>query len=104
MANREYKKEKKLKENFPNKETKFIDIFLSLFNDALLAKQTWRLLHDTSSLFYIVFKAKFFPNTSVMEAKVPTNASYAWKSLMKGRDVIKCGVRWRIGLGRSVYI
>ena len=77
---------------------------LSLFNDALLAKQTWRLLHDTSSLFYRVFKAKFFPNTSVMEAKVPTNASYAWKSLMKGCDVIKRGARWRIGSGRSLYI
>ena len=77
---------------------------LSLFNDALWAKHTWRLLHDTSSLFYRVFKAKFFPNTSVMEAKVPANASYAWKSLMKGHDVIKHGARWRIASGRSVHI
>ena len=93
-----------MKENFPNEETNFTDVFLSLFNDALLAKQTWRLLHDTSSLFYRVFKAKFFPNTSVMEVKVSPNALYAWKSLMKGHDVIKRGVRWRLGLGRSVYI
>ena len=32
---------------------------LSKFNDALLAKQTWCLLHDKSSFFYRVFKAKF---------------------------------------------
>ena len=57
-----------------------------------------------SSLFYRFFKAKFFPNTSVMEDKVLANALYAWKSLIKGRDVIKRGVRWRIGLGKSVYI
>lgn len=80
----------------------FKDLFL--FHDALLAKQMWRLLHDTNSLFYKVFKAKFFPNSSVLEATNPANASYAWKSLMHGREVIKRGGVWRIGLGNSVHI
>lgn len=77
---------------------------LSNFNDALLAKQTWRLLHDTNSLFYRVFKARFFPNSSVMEATTPTNASYAWRSLVHGREVIRRGGAWRIGLGKSIHI
>ena len=77
---------------------------LSLFNDALLAKQTWRLLHDKSSLFYYVFKAKYFPDTSVMEEKILANSLYAWKSIMKGRNVIKWGAKWRIGLGKFVHI
>ena len=77
---------------------------ISLFNDALLAKHTWRLLHDTNSLFYQVFKAKFFPTTLVMETKILANASYAWRSIMRGKDVIKRGSRWRIGSGSLVHI
>ena len=76
---------------------------LSLFNDAFLAIQTWRLLHDKSSLFYRVFKAKYFPDTLVMEAKIPANSSYAWKSIMKGRNVIEQGAKWRIGSGKAIH-
>ena len=77
---------------------------LAMFKDALLAKQTWRLLHDTESLFYRVFKEKFFPNSSIMEASVPSSSSYAWRSIIHGKDVIKKGSAWRIGNGKSARI
>ena len=42
---------------------------LALFNDSLLAKQAWRLLKNQDSLFYKVFKARFFTKCLIMEAK-----------------------------------
>ena len=62
---------------------------LSMFNDSLLAKQTWRLLKNPDSLLSKVFKANFFPNCSIFEAKDSRSASYAWRSILKGRDVIQ---------------
>lgn len=76
----------------------------TLFKSALLAKQTWLLLHNKNSLFYRVFKSKFFPNCLVMDAKDSQNGSYEWRSILKGRDFIKNGARWRIGNGNPVNI
>ena len=42
---------------------------LALFNDSLLAKHAWWLLQNSDSLFFKFFKARFFPNYSIMEAK-----------------------------------
>ena len=50
---------------------------LKKFNEAMLAKQVWRLIHDKESLFYRVFKVKFFPTGDVFDAKIKSG-SYAW--------------------------
>ena len=75
---------------------------LAMFNDSPLAKQAWCLLQNTTSLFYRVFKAKFFPDNTIMEAKDSRVGSYAWRSILKGRDVIQRGSRCWVGDGRKI--
>ena len=48
-----------------------------------------------------MFKAKYFPRGSIFEASAATR-SYAWQSILKLREVISLGMRWKIGNGRSI--
>ena len=72
--------------------------------DSLLAKQVWRMVNNQDSLCHRVFKAWFFPDCSILEAKDSTLGSYAWKSIISARDVIREGMVWRIGNGQSIKI
>lgn len=47
---------------------------------------------------------QYFPNTSFLEAVVPTHSSYAWRSITHGRDLIIQGSKWRVGNGSLISI
>ena len=74
------------------------------FNLALLAKQAWRLIHNTHSLFYRVYKSRYFPNCSFMDAELGNNPSYVWRSLMVARDIITEGSVLRMGDGWCIEV
>ena len=77
---------------------------LHAFNLAMLAKQAWRLIHNNGSLVYRVYRARYFPNTSFLEAELGNNHSFVWCSLLAARDIIHAGSRWTIGDGRNVSV
>jgi hypothetical protein len=69
---------------------------LHIFNTALLAKQSWRLLNNPHSLFFRVFKARYFPWSTFLEAQLGSNPSFLWRSILSGKEVIKKGIRWNL--------
>lgn len=77
---------------------------LKLFNDALLAKQGWRLIHFPNSLVAWVLKAKYYPRCNFLEARVGFCPSYSWRSIWGARHLLEAGMKWRIGDGKSVKI
>jgi hypothetical protein len=77
---------------------------LICFNKALLAKQSWRLVQNPESLAAKIIKAKYFHQKSFLEANLGTRPSYAWRSILVGRELFKEGCFWRIGDGKSVSI
>lgn len=74
------------------------------FNIAMLAKQAWRILNEVNPLVTRLLKARYFPNTSFLNAQLGTNSSYVWRSLMETKEVMQQGCRRRIGDGRSTKV
>jgi hypothetical protein len=74
---------------------------MRLFNQALLAKQAWRLIEKPDSLCARVLKTKYYPNGELLDTAFPTNQSPTWKAIVHGLELLKKGVCWRIGSGRT---
>ena len=55
-------------------------------------------------MFYRVYKARYFPTYSFMEAELGCNPSYVWRNLLNARELIRVGSLWKIGDGCSVGI
>lgn len=66
---------------------------MSAFNQALLAKQGWRLL-----------KGKYYLNSSFLEATRGSNLSYLWTSVSWRRELLTKGLLWQVRNGPSIRV
>ena len=62
-----------------------------LFNQALLARQAWRLLFYSDSLCSRLLKAKYFPNGELLDTVFTGNSSNTWRSIEYGIELLKKG-------------
>jgi hypothetical protein len=76
----------------------------SCFNQALLAKQAWRLLINQTSLCARVLRARYHADGEFLSARCPKAASFTWRSILFGRELLKQGLIWRIGDGEKINV
>jgi hypothetical protein len=74
------------------------------FNLAMIAKQGWNIMTKPHSLVAKLYKARYFPNSSLFASKLGHNPSYAWRGIWKAREILMHGCRWSIGNGSSIHI
>lgn len=74
------------------------------FNLAMLSKQSWRLMVDCNPLVSQFMKARYYPNSDFLNASLGSNPSYLWRSLLATREMMKRGIRRRIGNGLTTTI
>jgi hypothetical protein len=75
---------------------------LHTFNMAILAKQSWRLLSNLESLCARVLKAKYFHNTSLLNAGPKQGSSYTWQSIVAGYRHLKRDIFGELVRGRML--
>ena len=74
------------------------------FNDALLAKVSWRLLTKPSGLLAKILIGKYCHSASFLDCKVSNNASHGWRGICIGRDLLKTQLGRAIGTGKDTRI
>ena len=77
---------------------------LRLFNQALLAKQAWRLVQRPDSLYARVLKAKYYPKGNLLGTVFTSDGSPVWRGIEYGLELLKKRVVWRVGNGKSIQI
>lgn len=77
---------------------------LNKFNLALLAKIGWRLITNPDILWANIIKGFYFPNGDFLRAKVGWRASWGWRSILAGGEVICLIVYKQVGDGCRMNI
>lgn len=74
------------------------------FSLAILGKQLWRMDVESTSLLARVYKGRYFPTKSPVDAPFGTRLSFAWRSIHWAQMLMKEGIRKEFGNGLNVNL
>ena len=65
----------------------------------MLAKQAWKVISRADCLLANFLKSRYFPDGEFLSASLGAMPSYAWRSLLYGRELLLKGLRHKVGNG-----
>ncbi|XP_048634083.1 uncharacterized protein LOC106373132 [Brassica napus] len=74
---------------------------ITKFNQSRLGKQAWRIMTNPNSLVARVLKSKYFENGDFQHSTLGSRPSYAWRSILHGRELLSKGLVRDIGNGEN---
>ncbi|XP_048623688.1 uncharacterized mitochondrial protein AtMg00310-like [Brassica napus] len=77
---------------------------IQCFNDALLAKLSWRIMNSPECLLARIMKGKYFPYQDLLQATAPNSCSHGWRGILIGRNLLRDHLGWAIGDGESASV
>ncbi|KAI4995951.1 hypothetical protein ZWY2020_040453 [Hordeum vulgare] len=77
---------------------------MHIFNLEMLARQGWRILKDRDTLCARVLKTRYYRDCSVLHVVAKPQMSHKWCSILKGIELLKEGIVWRIGSRENVKV
>lgn len=70
----------------------------------MLGKQAWQFLTNPHSLVARIYKARYYPNSTFIDAFVGRYPSFCWRSIMATHELVCSGIRRRVGDGTTTLI
>lgn len=70
------------------------------FNVAMLGKHIWKCIQNPQLLVSRVFRARYFPDVSILEARKGVKSSFIWTSIWQAKECLVNDFRWVIGDGQ----
>ncbi|GLT49358.1 hypothetical protein SLA2020_229210 [Shorea laevis] len=73
-------------------------------NKALIAKLGWQILSGSGKPWCQAIKQKYLHADGFFNCKPMPSSSVTWRSILKTRDVLQLGARWRVGSGSNIQL
>lgn len=77
---------------------------LATFNDALLAKISWRILKNPSCLLARCLLGKYCKEGNFLSIRASKKSSHGWKGILIGRDLLVSNLGWMVGTGTAINV
>lgn len=73
-------------------------------NQALLAKQAWKIFNEHDSLLSRIYKGRYFSSSTFLDCGKGFRPSYAWRSILHGKELLQRRLIKSIGDGQNTKV